>query len=524
MPVLTLLLKDKKLAFDFETGVSALSVLNTAAINISSACAGHGFCGLCRIKILNGEVSELTAVEQNRLSAPQIQQSTRLACQVKALADVTVAIQNPLNVLKWKKLHPLHKSALNAQAQYGIAVDLGTTHLRLSLWNITQQQRILAWSTFNPQFRFGSDVLTRLMAAQNSDTDALELSLLIKQTLKNAIRLIEKLPLSMAQIRQLLIVGNSPMLVLLSHKNFQLLLEPEYWTQAVDTQIENVSDWQTFLGLGSQTAIANVPALAGFVGSDLLAGILATDLINRSEPALLIDFGTNSELALWDGEKLWISSVPGGPAFEGSGISCGMPAEAGAVCRMTTKDDGYWDYQLIGNSKALGLCGSALVDVIAQLLAGGQLNRNGRFKNMVNNEVLLPLSSEFALALKKQDVDIFQRAKAATGAAQLQLFKESGLALADLAHVYVCGAFGRFLDVKHAQAIGLLPSCPVEKVKLYENAALSGCELLLSSSEQTLETLAQIRARTQIVNMAHALDFDEVFVNNLYLQPLVFEK
>jgi uncharacterized 2Fe-2S/4Fe-4S cluster protein (DUF4445 family) len=521
MPALTL--TQKKRLLEFESGDFVLDILNSAEIKVSSACAGHGFCGLCRIKILKGEVSNLTSVEKNCLSIQQIQQGTRLACQVQALSDITVTVENPINVLKWKKLHPLDKTAVNNQDQYGIALDLGTTHLRLSLWNITQHRRVLAWSAFNPQFRFGADVLTRLMAAQNSEVDALELSLLIKQAIKNALMLIAKLPLEKAQIKTLLVVGNTPMLALLSHKNFQLLLEPDYWTQAIDCQIEDIEDWQKSLGLTPQTMIATVPALAGFIGSDLLAGILATGLTRSAEAALLIDFGTNSELALWDGEKLWLSSVPGGPAFEGSGISCGLPAGTGAVYRMMEKPDNFWDYEMFGKANPLGLCGSALVDVIAQLLRTGQLTRNGRFKNPAITEVLLPLTQEKTLTLKKQDIDIFQRAKAATGAAQQQLFQQAGIGVADLRCVYVCGAFGQFLDVKNAQTIGLLPQIAVEKVILSENTALSGCELLLSE-QRSAEVLKTIRTQMQIVNMAYVTNFDESFVNNLYLQPLVFEK
>jgi uncharacterized 2Fe-2S/4Fe-4S cluster protein (DUF4445 family) len=521
MPALTLILQDKTMQFGFESGDCALDILNTAAINISSACVGQGFCGLCRIKILNGQVSDLSGIEKTNLSVQQIQQGIRLACQVIPLTDITLRIENPVNVLRWKKLHSLDKSALAAKNHYGIALDLGTTHLRLSLWNITQQRRVVAWSAFNPQFRFGSDVLTRLSVAQNSEADALALSLLMKQAIKNAVHLIAKLPLRITQIQQLLVVGNTPMLALLSHKNFQLLLEPEYWTQAVDCQIEDVSDWQTFLGLDEHTAIANVPPLAGFVGSDLLAGIFATGLTDTRDCALLIDFGTNSELALWDGQKLWISSVPGGPAFEGSGISCGIPAGTGAVYRMTPTTDNVWDYQVIGKSAALGLCGSGLVDVIAHLLGSGQLNRNGRFKDTASREYLLALTSEHALALKKQDIDIFQRAKAATGAAQIQLLREAGLTIGDLTRVCVCGAFGQFLEIKNAQAIGLLPACAAEKIQLYENIALSGCERLLSSAHN-IELFEQIRTQAQIVNMAHVLNFDESFIENLYLQPLVF--
>lgn len=522
MPLLTLIHKPHNLQLTFAQGDNVLNILNSAELKVSSACVGHGFCGLCRIKIISGNVSDLTGIEKSRLSIQQIQQGTRLACQINALSNLEVSIENPINVLKWRKIQPLDKSALHNTASYGIALDLGTTHLRLSLWNITQRKRVLAWSAFNPQFRYGADVLTRLMAARESEADALELKLLIQQAIKNALSIIFTLPLTIAQIKALLIVGNTPMLTLLSQKNFQQLLEPEYWTQAVECQIDEVRDWQTFLNLEANTEIANVPPLAGFVGSDLLAGVLVTELTRSNEPALLIDFGTNSELALWDGEKLWLSSVPGGPAFEGSGISCGLPAGDGAICRMSKSSADFWDYQVLGKARPAGLCGSALVDVIAQLLATGELNRNGRFKNRANTEILLSLSAEHFLSLKKQDIDIFQRAKAATGAAQQHLFKAAGLRLTDLKRVCVCGAFGQFLNVANAQAIGLLPACAVEKIQLYENTALSGCELLLSATAAETEQLENMRTQAHIVNMAHSFSFDDAFVDNLYLQPLLF--
>jgi uncharacterized 2Fe-2S/4Fe-4S cluster protein (DUF4445 family) len=522
MPQLALELNSKSLAFDFVAGDCVLQTLKKAEVKIGSACAGQGFCGLCRIKVLSGNTGKLSHIERNKLSLQQIQQGTRLACQLKPISDLSISIENPHNVLKWRVAHHLNKTALCATDHYGIAFDLGTTHLRLSLWNSSRQQRIISWQTFNPQFCFGADVLTRLLAAKDSESDALELGLLVKQSLKKVMLSIAKLPLEIAQIQQLLIVGNSAMLVLVSQKNYQQLLDPEYWAKAIDCQIEEVTAWQSFLGLNSNTLIATVPSLAGFIGSDLLAGILATGLTNTNESALFIDFGTNSEMALWDGKKLWVSSVPGGPAFEGCGISCGMAAEADAICSMSLQADNQWNYQVIGQGAGLGLCGSGLVDVIAQLLAGNQLNRNGRFKNLVNNEYVLTLTSGQILAIKKQDIDIFQRAKAATGAAIVQLLTESKIALPDLSRICVSGAFGQFLNTANAQAIGLLPQIALEKIELYENTALTGCELLLSAPQNALR-LDRIRAYAKVINMACVFNFDECFVENLYLQPIFHE-
>lgn len=519
MPTLTLLSNGNSVSLDCSEQQSVLDVLNKACIKISNACTGHGFCGLCRVTLMSGQVSALTAIERHKLSTAQMAQGMRLACQIRPLSDLHIKVEQPLNSLAWKVLFHLDKTALNRQDDYGIAIDLGTTQLRVSLWNIVQQRRVIAWLAFNPQYRFGADILSRLTIAQNSPAHASQMRFLIQQAIKKLIPIMVKLPVSVTQLKKLRIVGNTPMLVILAEKNYQQLFDPLYWSQMLDCQLD-VPSWQQQLGLTRVTDIATIAPLAGFIGSDLFAGILSSGLTAHSDCRLLIDFGTNSEMALWDGGKLWISSVPGGPAFEGSGISCGMPAGIGAIYRLTcTSAATEWSYQVIGRSKALGLCGSGLVDAIAQLLATQQLKRNGRFSDSACHEVTLPLKNQLTLTLKKQDVDIFQRAKAATAAAIVQLFTHAGLAFNDLAQMYVGGAFGQFLNIDNAQRIGLLPTIAVDKVQLMEHAALQGCELLLSTPENSPQ-FKTLRARTEIVNMACSLNFDDCFVENLYLQPI----
>jgi len=519
MPTLVLSTAGKTLHLTCTAQQSVLEALTTAQIKISSACAGHGFCGLCKITLQAGVVSQLTAIEQDKLSQSQIAQGTRLACQVYPGSDLTLTIENTLNTLSWKRLSSLDKILLNEQDSYAIALDLGTTQLRLSLWNLTQQRRVMAWLIFNPQYQFGADILNRLTAAQSLD-NATEMLLLIQQAIKKIIRVIAKL-IPLAQLKKFYVVGNTAMLALLAQKNYLSLLNPTYWSQYLDCTITSVSAWQTALGLTATTDIATVPPLAGFIGSDLLAGLFSTGLMRDTRCRLLIDFGTNSEMALWDGSKLWISSVPGGPAFEGCGISCGMPVGEGAIYQIAAPSSSNWDYKVIGHSKPLGLCGSGLVDVIAHLISTRQLQRNGRFTTKEAKEISLPLSATVALAIKKQDIDIFQQAKAATGAAIVQLFKQSGVPLAAIETLFVCGAFGQFLTIENAQAIGLLPPLAAEKIQLYQNSALKGCELLLSRP-QSLGSLSEIRAKTTLLNMSYVLNFDECFVENLYLQPMQF--
>jgi uncharacterized 2Fe-2S/4Fe-4S cluster protein (DUF4445 family) len=235
---------------------------------------------------------------------------------------------------------------------------------------------------------------------------------------------------------------------------------------------------------------------------------------------LLIDFGTNSEIALWDGNTLWSTSAAGGPAFEGCGISCGMPAEPGAVFRVEPGPSGAdWHSEVIEGGEARGICGSGLVDIIALLRREGRLNSAGRFRKLEAGQEISIIEGKNGLTLKSQDVDAFQRAKAAIGAGIGILLKQAGMTFGDIRHIFVCGAFGRLLDLKNAQEIGLLPEISTDRIELWGDSALAGCEqlLFLTASGDAME---ELRSISQIVNLALIPEFEEEFVRNLYLRPL----
>jgi uncharacterized 2Fe-2S/4Fe-4S cluster protein (DUF4445 family) len=277
--------------------------------------------------------------------------------------------------------------------------------------------------------------------------------------------------------------------------------------------------WSEAWGLHPRAAIRLIQPLAGFVGSDLLAGLVATRLLAGPAPALFIDFGTNSEIALWDGADLWVTSAAGGPAFELWGLSHGMPAEPGAVHRVNRGPDGSLRYQVIGGEEPRGFCGSGVVDLITRLLESGRLSRTGRFQADQGQGRLEITAGIASLGLSLEDVDNLQRAKAAIGTGIRVLARQSGVRLARLNRVAVAGEFGRFLDVASAQAIGLLPAVPADRVELISDAALRGCgDLILAVAAE--DQLSRIRTTARLVNLALIPDFEELFLANLYLEPL----
>lgn len=531
MPELILAIDGETHRIPFEPGSSIRDILDATDYRVRSGCRGIGACGLCRVRVVAGEAGETTQNEYLHLTAALLAQGVRLACQLSPRGDLRIEILNPAPPSNWKStpdtvsLHVAREAEPGrwlppgVKRPCGVAVDLGTTHLCVTLLDLAQGKWLAERWGRNPQQNFGSDVVTRLAAAAESPSTAVEISRLAVAAIGEALSdIAQREGFDLHRIVNVTVVGNTAMLALLTGRNFRLLLRPEYWTRPVDCLPQDTSDWVAQWGINPVAGVDVVAPLAGFVGSDLLAGLVSTRFVEAAAPALFIDFGTNSEIALWNGEALWVTASAGGPAFESSGIGCGLPAEAGAVFRVRPDAAGGVACEIIGDDLARGICGSGLVDLIACLLDSGRLSSAGRFAGGATNFTFS--AGETGLTLAKGDVDMLQRAKAAVGVGIRALCGHAGVKLRDLQRVCVGGAFGRYLDVANARKIGLLPPVPLETVELAGNTALAGCcDVMLSSmAAQRLESL---RSRARLVNLAHHPDFDQLFLENLYLQPLV---
>ena len=591
LPTITIKTSEGDRYIEFSAGRYLREILDCTAFRVRSGCRGTGACGLCRVQIKAGELAEANPVERIYLSEGQIASGVRLACQVMPQSDLEVSILSREPVSSWRAI-PAPSPALPGFSSfssksltsklpkcsgkpYGVAVDLGTTHISLSFYDLATGEWFAGRRGLNPQGTYGADVMGRLVAAGESQQAARELRRLVVDAIGSAIMdaairegfFDDKR--GAEQVVRVVIVGNTAMLALLSGRNFHLLLQPAYWTRHIDCipeKTENPQELCLEWGINPEALIEVMTPLAGFVGSDLLAGVFAARLLESEPGSLLIDFGTNSEIALWDGRSLWVTSAAGGPAFEGCGIGCGCPAEPGAIyavsrpacleyrvpvhCRDTEKtqieQNQRWsqdletaiainpanpgledcsphlcgkrlEFQTIDDEKPRGLCGSGIVDLIACLLESGKLTSVGRFSVEVPREGIVLLNEDRPpLVLTKRDVDIFQRAKAAIFAGVRILLSKASMYPKELRRVYVGGAFGHFLNRESAVSVGLLPDLSDGAVKLCGNMALRGCEQLLMSSGSA-ETIRALRDRAKIVNMAQCAEFEDFFLRGLYL-------
>lgn len=510
-----------------DADISLREALDTTELRVRAACGGLGTCGACLIQIVSGSFNPPTLAERQKIRPEELADGMRLACQLRACGDGELYLQYPAPHSEWKTpdVSELYQAAGNAAIAdhvYGVAVDLGTTHIRLSLWNRRSGRRIGSRYSINPQVASGADVLTRLDADRLHDPGSQVLSQLARKAIIDGVRDIlsrdmgEVSPI-LAEIGKILIVGNTAMLTLICGNHDDSLYQPENWQLPIACQPIDSDAWRKAWRT-RHAEIGIVQPLAGFIGSDLLADLLATALTEQPQPALLADFGTNTEIALWDGQTLWVTSVPGGPAFEGVGMSNGLTAETGAVCKVA-KHDGKWLLQTLDEAPARGYCGSGFIDAIALLLEEKLLKPSGRFAESPPIGGYRLDAANFRTAICPADIDIFQRAKASTAAAMTQLLVYAGLTTDDLKTLWICGSFGRHLDLNSAMRVGLLPTVNQQRVKLLANAGLAGCEkLLLDSAAQTL--LNTIIGRARVVNLGGVLEYEERFVDSLRLQPL----
>lgn len=524
-PVVSVVCGDRVRMLPADPQTSVRHALDTGDLRVRAACGGLGTCGACLITVLEGEFNPPTLAERQKLLPEDLAQGQRLACQLYPRGPAKLYLEHPAPDAVWKSLDSscrLRAAGNPALADYpfGVAVDLGTTHIRLALWQRQAGRRIGSRIGLNPQLAHGADVLTRLDAERLAAADSRVLAGEARKAVIEGVRDILSRDLGeitpiLAQVGKVLVVGNTAMLSLICGTSGDSLYDPENWQAPIACIPDDLAAWRDSWRM-PHADIEIVQPLAGFVGSDLLAALIAADITAQPAPAMLADFGTNTEIALWDGGRIWATSVPGGPAFEGVGIRNGIGAEAGAIHRVEP-GAGSPRLQTIDAAPARGFCGSGFIDAVALLLADGAVKPSGRFAAPQAATGLRLVPENPRTAIFASDIDIFQRAKASTAAAMAQLAEFAGIDLASLDSFWICGSFGRHLHLSSAIRVGLLPALSRERFRLLADASLAGCEkLLLAPDPGKFNT--GIAQRIRVLNLGGVVEYENRFIDHLRLQ------
>jgi uncharacterized 2Fe-2S/4Fe-4S cluster protein (DUF4445 family) len=475
-------------------------------------CGGQGRCRGCRIRVLNGK-AEVNRAQQERLSPEEIASGWRLACQCVVEGDLEIELR------QWDAAILVDDTvfAFRPRQGLGVAVDLGTTTLVAQLLDLATG-RVLAVSTaLNAQARYGADVMSRLHFAVLGGGQH-QLETLIRQQIG---ALIEQLLFSAgkhgAEIADIVVVGNTVM----HHFFCGIDAEPlaHYPFEPAEGGLQPFRSSALGWKHAGDPLVRFLPCLGGFVGSDVLAGILATKLLEHDELVGLIDLGTNGEIVIGNKDGLLCASTAAGPAFEGAKISMGMRASTGAISQVTVipllSEEGTKGWcsrdrvhcHVIGDGAPRGLCGSGLVDAVAAGLELGVIATSGRFSNGESSWMLAP-----PVALTQNDIRELQLAKAAIAAGIKLLMQRKGAK--ELTRLYLAGAFGNYIDRASAQGIGLI-DFPPERVEAAGNTALLGAKLALFSLDSEDGSYVGVRRRVEHVALNADPNFQDVFVEEL---------
>ncbi len=491
MAILTIRRGQQVSRVTFDAPATLSDVLTHSSVFIGQPCGGRGVCGKCAV-MLDGDVSAPNAAE--------LRCGVRLACQafLHGDAEVTLPTLLPMTQIAGGTTADLVPSA-PMQGRFGAAVDVGTTTLALLLYDLSTGRCIGAASMLNPQTTVAADVIGRIDAAMKGRADILrhQVESAIGALIASACAQTQILP---EQVNAMVVTGNTTMLYLLTGRN------PTPLSRA---------PFQADCFFGTEAVLLSRRAylpdcLHAFVGADTTCALLASGMTNFAKTALLCDVGTNGELALWHQGRLYIASTAAGPAFEGAGISCGCGSIPGAIDRVEVTE-GQLICHTIGDGKAVGICGSGLVDAVAAMLETEAIDETGFLEDE-------EFSLRDGIALKQADIRAVQLAKAATHAGIMSLLSAAGCPVNEVTKVYLAGGFGSHLNLRSAVRIGLIPRELADKVQVIGNAALDGAALLLTDTENR-RNVAGMRTLARHV----PLDGNPEFANR-YVEAMLFDE
>jgi uncharacterized 2Fe-2S/4Fe-4S cluster protein (DUF4445 family) len=465
-------------------------------------CGGKGKCRGCRIKLLQGDLP-VTSDQSQRLSPKELAEGWRLACRCVADADLA------LELAQWESAILADDTVFDFHPRggFGVAVDLGTTTIAAQLLDM-QTGAVLAVSTaLNSQAKHGADIMSRVQHAV-ADGGLAQLTGLIRTQIGGMIQEMRNNANAPVPI-DVTIVGNSVMHHLfcgidpkpLSHVPF----EPVRDGLELFTASQLGWDW------GRETTVRFLPCLGSFVGSDILAGILAVRMQESEALSMLIDLGTNGEIALGNRHRILCTSTAAGPAFEGARISMGMRAATGAISEVWANAAGL-SCRVLGGGAPRGICGSGLVDAVAASLDLGGILPSGRLADKKQDLPVMP-----PVKITQSDVRELQLAKGAIAAGIRILIEQWGAKENEVDSVFLAGAFGNYINRENARRIGLYSFAP-GKIKPAGNTALLGAKLALFTplkADGTPEDYAGIRSIVRHVSLNADAHFQDVFMEEM---------
>ena len=525
---------------------SLFDFADSLAIRVPTSCGRTGECHECIVEVRRG-ASALTQLTE---SEKFLRGNYRLACQA-LVADPSADIE--FSVLRRQpriltsgtrrdvELRPAYvrgddgKSVVFngpegpvtvdtfRRAIYGIAADLGTTTVVLNLVDLELGETVYTASFENPQRFGGSDIMNRI--SYDGGPDAGELQAVMVSSINFEIgEMVRALKIRRRQIYEIVAVGNTTMREIFfgidvqssGTRPYKSSVEDEFRASKRPTTALSTTAARLGLRIHPKATVYGGPLIASHLGADVAADLLALGMEDRTDPVILIDVGTNTEVVVGYNGKLLAASCPAGPAFEGGEVTYGMPGYDGAIEKVAINDRGLAESTVIGDVEPMGICGSGLIDLLAELRRTGMMDELGKFDDGSGE---YEFSESNNLTLSRPDISALAQAKAANYCGQAIVLREYGLPIDEFEKLYLAGGFANYVDASNAIDIGFIANMPLDRVEKIGNAALEGATIMLLSTPKR-EEIEKLTATIEHVELETAPDFFDFFVEGCLFKPM----
>ena len=530
-----------------EMGDNLLELARQAGVDIDAPCNGNGTCGKCRARVIAGTVEGGKGV---RLPEDDYADGWRLVCQAEVCGDATLWVpagagsfkkgiqtadlSSPEELARYEKgIEAIFATGLargRAQGGLGVAVDIGTTTVTAALIDLASGEIEAKASAGNGQIRYGADVINRIIQ-QSRDGGVEKLMKAVREdTLYQIVdELCAQAGIAPADIACCVIAGNTTMEHLFVGADAESIRLEPFVPEFLELRGKTAAE----LGLpfAPEAPVVFAPNVGSYVGGDITAGVLATLMWDSDEMSLFIDLGTNGELVFGNRDFMLCCACSAGPAFEGGEITCGMRATNGAIegCKIDAETMEP-SFEVVGGGKPVGMCGSGLIDVVAELFrcgiisAKGKLIRDGarvrRHDDGGAAEFVLAFAEDSGngsdVIINETDIDNFIRAKGAIFSAVRSMLGSLDMPVEAIDKVIIAGGIGSGIDMGNAMAIGMLPKLPLEKYSYIGNSSLTGaCAMLLS--EEAEERVFEIGRNMTYLELSTHPGYMDEFVAACFL-------
>ena len=525
---------------------SLFDFADSLSIRVPTSCGRTGECHECIVEVRRG-ASALTPLTE---SEKFLRGNYRLACQA-LVADPSADIE--FSVLRRQpriltsgtrrdvELRPAYVRGDDGEsvvfngpegpvtvdtfrrAIYGIAADLGTTTVVLNLVDLESGETVYTASFENPQRFGGSDIMNRI--SYDGGPDAGELQAVMVSSINFEIgEMVRALKIRRRQIYEIVAVGNTTMREIffgidvqsIGTRPYKSSVEDEFRASKRPTTALSTTAARLGLRIHPKATVYGGPLIASHLGADVAADLLALGMEDRTDPVILIDVGTNTEVVVGYNGKLLAASCPAGPAFEGGEVTYGMPGYDGAIEKVAINDRGLAESRVIGDVEPIGICGSGLIDLLAELRRTGMMDELGKFDDGSGE---YEFSESNNLTLSRADISALAQAKAANYCGQAIVLREYGLPIDEFEKLYLAGGFANYVDASNAIDIGFIANMPLDRVEKIGNAALEGATIMLLSTPKR-EEIEKLTATIEHVELETAPDFFDFFVEGCLFKPM----